>query len=46
MKLNQLSDNAGSRKSRMRVGLGIGSTKCKKAGRGGKGQTARTGVRI
>ena len=46
MKLNQLSDNAGSRKSRMRVGRGIGSTKGKTAGRGGKGQTARTGVRI
>jgi large subunit ribosomal protein L15 len=46
MKLNQLSDNAGSRKSRIRVGRGIGSTKGKTAGRGGKGQTARTGVRI
>ena len=46
MKLNQLSDNAGSRKKRMRVGRGIGSGKGKQAGRGGKGQTARTGVRI
>ncbi|HUO99896.1 MAG TPA: 50S ribosomal protein L15 [Rhizomicrobium sp.] len=46
MKLNQLSDNAGSRKARMRVGRGIGSGKGKTAGRGGKGQTARTGVHI
>jgi large subunit ribosomal protein L15 len=46
MKLNQLSDNAGSRKARIRVGRGIGSGKGKTAGRGGKGQTARTGVRI
>jgi len=46
MKLNQLSDNPGSRKRRMRVGRGIGSGKGKTAGRGGKGQTARSGVRI
>jgi large subunit ribosomal protein L15 len=46
MKLNQLSDNPGSRKRRMRVGRGIGSGKGKTAGRGGKGQTARTGVAI
>jgi large subunit ribosomal protein L15 len=46
MKLNQLSDNPGSRKPRMRVGRGIGSGKGKTAGRGGKGQTARTGVAI
>jgi large subunit ribosomal protein L15 len=46
MKLNQLSDNAGSRKSPIRVGRGIGSGKGKTAGRGGKGQTARTGVAI
>jgi large subunit ribosomal protein L15 len=46
MKLNQLSDNQGSRKGRMRVGRGIGSGKGKTAGRGGKGQTARTGVAI
>ena len=44
MRLNQLSDNPGSRKARMRVGRGIGSGKGKTAGRGGKGQTARTGV--
>jgi len=46
MKLNQLSDNPGARKSRMRVGRGIGSGKGKTGGRGGKGQTARTGVAI
>jgi large subunit ribosomal protein L15 len=46
MKLNQISDNAGSRKARMRIGRGIGSGKGKTGGRGGKGQTARTGVRI
>jgi large subunit ribosomal protein L15 len=46
MKLNDISDNAGSRKARMRIGRGIGSGKGKTGGRGGKGQTARTGVRI
>jgi large subunit ribosomal protein L15 len=46
MKLNEISDNAGSRKGRMRIGRGIGSGKGKTGGRGGKGQTARTGVRI
>jgi large subunit ribosomal protein L15 len=46
MKLSDLADNAGSRKKRMRVGRGIGSGKGKTAGRGGKGQTARSGVRI
>ena len=46
MKLNDIADNAGSRKKRMRVGRGIGSGKGKTAGRGGKGQTARSGVRI
>jgi len=46
MKLNQLSDNPGARKNRIRVGRGIGSGKGKTAGRGGKGQTARTGVAI
>lgn len=46
MKLSDISDNAGSRKKRMRVGRGIGSGKGKQAGRGGKGQTARSGVRI
>src|ERR1043165_7139725 len=46
MKLSDMADNAGSRKKRMRVGRGIGSGKGKQAGRGGKGQTARSGVRI
>ena len=46
MKLNEIADNSGSRKKRMRVGRGIGSGKGKQAGRGGKGQTARSGVRI
>lgn len=46
MKLSDIADNAGSRKKRMRVGRGIGSGKGKQSGRGGKGQTARSGVRI
>jgi large subunit ribosomal protein L15 len=46
MKLSEIADNAGSRKKRMRVGRGIGSGKGKTSGRGGKGQTARSGVRI
>src|SRR3954451_23686906 len=46
MKLSDIADNTGSRKKRMRVGRGIGSGKGKTAGRGGKGQTARSGVRI
>jgi len=46
MKLSDLADNSGSRKKRMRVGRGIGSGKGKTSGRGGKGQTARSGVRI
>ncbi len=46
MQLNELQDNPGSKKRRMRVGRGIGSGKGKTSGRGGKGQTARTGVRI
>jgi large subunit ribosomal protein L15 len=46
MKLNQLSDRPGARKTRKRLGRGIGSGKGKTAGRGGKGQTARSGVRI
>ena len=46
MKLNEIADNEGSRKKRMRVGRGIGSGKGKQSGRGGKGQTARSGVRI
>ena len=46
MKLNDIRDNEGSSKERMRVGRGIGSGKGKRSGRGGKGQTARSGVRI
>lgn len=46
MELNQISDNAGARKSRMRVGRGIGSGKGKTCGRGYKGQTSRSGVAI
>ncbi len=46
MKLNEISDNPGARQGRMRIGRGIGSGKGKTGGRGGKGQTARTGVSI
>ena len=46
MKLNDLRDNAGARKGRMRVGRGIGSGKGKTAGRGQKGQSSRSGVSI
>jgi large subunit ribosomal protein L15 len=46
MKLNQIADKPGARKARMRIGRGIGSGKGKTGGRGGKGQTARTGVAI
>jgi len=43
MKLNEISDLPGATKTRKRVGRGIGSGKGKQAGRGGKGQTARSG---
>src|SRR5437868_14464547 len=46
MKLHEISDNPGARKSRTRIGRGIGSGCGKTGGRGGKGQTARSGVRI
>jgi len=46
MKLNDLKDNDGARKGRMRVGRGIGSGKGKTAGRGQKGAKARSGVAI
>jgi large subunit ribosomal protein L15 len=46
MRLNQIADNEGARKGRMRVGRGIGSGKGKTAGRGVKGQKSRTGVAI
>lgn len=46
MLLNELTDNQGARHRKMRVGRGIGSGKGKTCGRGGKGQTARSGVAI
>ena len=46
MKLNEIRDNEGSTKNRMRVGRGIGSGKGKTGGRGVKGQTSRSGVAI
>ena len=46
MKLNELRDNPGAVKERIRVGRGIGSGKGKTGGRGVKGQKARSGVRI
>ena len=46
MKLNGISDHPGASKERMRIGRGIGSGKGKTAGRGVKGQKARTGVRV
>jgi large subunit ribosomal protein L15 len=46
MKLNQVADRPGARKARQRIGRGIGSGVGKTGGRGGKGQTARSGVRI
>jgi large subunit ribosomal protein L15 len=45
-RLNELRDNPGANKKRVRVGRGIGSGVGKTGGRGGKGQTARTGVAI
>lgn len=46
MQLNELQNNPGAHKRRMRIGRGIGSGKGKTGGRGGKGQTARSGVAI
>ncbi len=46
MKLNELRDNPGATKNRIRVGRGIGCGKGKTAGRGVKGQKARSGVAI
>jgi large subunit ribosomal protein L15 len=46
MKLNDIRDNAGAKKGRIRVGRGIGSGKGKTGGRGVKGQKARTGVAV
>jgi large subunit ribosomal protein L15 len=46
MRLHELCDRPGARKKRLRIGRGIGSGMGKTGGRGGKGQTARSGVRI
>ena len=46
MKLNDIRDNPGARKSRVRVGRGIGSGVGKTGGRGQKGQKSRSGVSI
>jgi large subunit ribosomal protein L15 len=46
MKLNEIADNPGAHYKFKRVGRGIGSGKGKTSGRGGKGQTARSGVAI
>jgi large subunit ribosomal protein L15 len=46
MKLNDLRDNEGATHSRKRLGRGIGSGSGKTAGRGVKGQKARSGVAI
>jgi large subunit ribosomal protein L15 len=46
MRLNEIKDKVGARKFRVRIGRGIGSGVGKMGGRGGKGQTARTGVAI
>lgn len=46
MKLNEIRDNKGARKGKMRVGRGVGSGKGRTGGRGFKGQKARTGVAV
>ncbi len=46
MKLNQIKDNAGSRRSAMRVGRGPGTGKGRTCGSGMKGQKARSGVAL
>ena len=46
MKLNEIRDNKGARKSKMRVARGVGSGKGRTGGRGFKGQKARTGVAV
>lgn len=45
-KLNEIRDNPGARKSRLRIGRGIGSGKGKTGGRGQKGQKSRSGVAV
>ncbi|WP_373086735.1 50S ribosomal protein L15 [Sneathiella sp.] len=46
MRLNEIADNQGATKNRMRVGRGIGSGKGKTSGAGQKGQKSRSGVAI
>lgn len=46
MKLNEIRDNEGATHSKKRLGRGIGSGSGKTAGRGVKGQKARSGVAI
>ena len=46
MKLNQIADNIGAKRSRKRVGRGIGSGTGKTSGRGQKGQKSRSGVSL
>ena len=46
MKLNEISDHPGAHHHAKRLGRGIGSGKGKTAARGGKGQTARSGVAL
>jgi large subunit ribosomal protein L15 len=46
MRLNSIKDNAGANTRKVRIGRGIGSGMGKMGGRGGKGQTARSGVAI
>lgn len=46
MKLNEIKDNEGARKSRKRVARGMGCGSGKTAGRGQKGQKARSGVAV
>lgn len=46
MNINELRDRPGARKRRRRVGRGIGSGRGKTAGRGTKGQKARSGTAL
>ena len=46
IKLNEIKDNPGARTKKKLLGRGIGSGKGKTSGRGGKGQTARSGVAL
>ena len=46
IKINELRDNPGARKGRVRVGRGIGSGLGKTSGRGQKGQKSRSGVAV